>query len=245
LGGVTPKRWRDLYLAGVIKALAGGVAVNLLPDLNATRNLGSDTLKWSSLYVNGVGDLGWLNVGGFTVITSARVLQNVTVAAGIIASGRFPLARLLDGTAGYVLEAEGAGFDPMYVNPNGRYSPAGHTHGEADLPNVYANAKTFNGGITLGAGLNMNSQAITNLASLNQAMLPGANQGSVGTTTTYWNCVAGYSVWYHALGQFDMLDDLALIKRIRGNGKVDKRGMPLADPESLPEQITENGLMKF
>ena len=52
-------------------------------------------------------------------------------------------------------------------------------------------------------------------------------------------------MWYYALGQFDMLDDLALIKRIRGNGKVDKRGMPLADPESLPEQITENGLMKF
>jgi hypothetical protein len=40
-----------------------------------------------------------------------------------------------------------------------------------------------------------------------------------------------------------MLDDLALIKKIRGNGKVDKRGMPLADPESLPEQVTENGLI--
>jgi len=142
-----------------------------------------------------------------------------------------------------VLEAEGAGFDPMYVDPNGRYTPAGHTHGEADLPHVYANLLTLNGGLTRGAGLNMNSQAITNLASLNQAMPPGADQGSVGNTTTYWNCIAGNSVWYKALGQFDALDDLALIKRIRGNGKTDERGIPLADPESLPEQVTENGLI--
>jgi hypothetical protein len=40
-----------------------------------------------------------------------------------------------------------------------------------------------------------------------------------------------------------MLDDLALIKKIRGNGKVDKRGIALADPESLPPEVTENGLI--
>ena len=111
----TPKRWRDLYLAGAIKALAGGVAVHLLPNANATYELGSGTMKWSNLYVSGVGDLGWLNVGGFTVITNARVLQNVTAAAGIITSGRFPLARLPDGDSGKFLRAYGAGFDPMYA----------------------------------------------------------------------------------------------------------------------------------
>jgi hypothetical protein len=30
--------------------------------------------------------------------------------------------------AGYVLEAQGTGFYPMYVNPNGRYAPAAHNH---------------------------------------------------------------------------------------------------------------------
>jgi hypothetical protein len=71
----------------------------------------------------------------------------------------------------------------------------------------------------------------------------GANTGQVGNTTTYWNCIAGNSVWYKTLGQFDALDDLALIKKIRGNGKVDEKGMALADPESLPMEVTENGLI--
>jgi hypothetical protein len=141
----------------------------------------------------------------------------------------------------------------MYVNPNGRYTPAGHNHAAGDItsgvlaedriPTVFANARTFNGGITMGAALNMNSQAIQNLASLNQAMPPGADQGAVGTTSQYWNSIAGNSVWYKALGQFDMLDDLALIKRIKTNGKVDEKGVPLADPESLPPEVTENGLI--
>ena len=131
--GVSNKRWKDLYLSGAIKALEGGVAVNLLPDQTGARDLGSGTLKWSNLYVSGGGDLGWLNVGGYTVITSARVLQNVTAEAAIITSGQFPLARLPRGTAGCVLEAQGAGFDPMYVNPNYRYQPASHSHYHSEL----------------------------------------------------------------------------------------------------------------
>jgi hypothetical protein len=45
----------------------------------------------------------------------------------------------------------------MYVNPNGRYSPAGHNHAagnitsgvlaEARCPNVYSGQITFNGGL--------------------------------------------------------------------------------------------------
>jgi len=128
--GTTPKRWRDLYLAGAIKALAGGVAVNLLPDADGSRDLGSSGKKWSNLYVAGLGRLGWLNIGDVTVITSDRTLQNVIADAAIIASGQFPLARLPRGSAGYVLEAQGAGFDPMYVNPNYRYEPKSHPHSQ-------------------------------------------------------------------------------------------------------------------
>jgi len=125
--GNSLKKWRDVYLAGAIKALEGGVAVNLLPDVDATRDLGSSLLKWSNLFVNGLGRVGWLNIGDFTVITSARVLQNVTADASIITSGRFSLARLPVGTVGYVLEAQGA-LDPMYVDPNYRYEPKSHPH---------------------------------------------------------------------------------------------------------------------
>jgi hypothetical protein len=155
--GVTPYRWRDIYLAGAIKALAGGCAVHFLPNSNATYDLGSGSLKWGNVYVSGVGDLGWLNVAGYTVITNARFLQNVMADTAIITSGKFILARLPNGTAGYVLEAEGSS-DPMYVNPNGRYTPAAHTHSAGDIvsgvlaearcPTVYAGHITFNGGIT-------------------------------------------------------------------------------------------------
>jgi hypothetical protein len=202
------KYWKDLFLAGKLMALTGGVAIdllpdatdsrdlgstarvwsdiwtmrlhvgdnvhimdgsalfmdagsavhgNLIPDAHATYDLGSDAKKWSSLYVNGLGKLGWLTIGDYIVITSGRILQNVTAAASIITSGRFGLGRLPEGSSGYVLEAQGAGFDPMYVNPNGRYSPAGHNHAagnitsgvldEARCPNVYSGQITFNGGI--------------------------------------------------------------------------------------------------
>jgi len=265
--GSSPKRWKDIYLAGAIKALAGGVAVNLLPDVNATRDLGSSTVKWSNLYLSGVCDVdGWLNVAGFTVITNARVLQNVIAAAGIITSGRFslarlpdgtsayflkaqgagfdpvyallsagdipsldaskitsgrfPLARLLDGTAGYVLEAEGSGFDPMYVNPNGRYTPAAHNHGagditsgvfaEARIPHTYANLLTLNGGLTMGAGLNMNACAITTVngitfygGTLNMNTCPIANVGSLGADSITVNTLSVVTSvncknWVHA-----------------------------------------------
>lgn len=133
------------------------VACYLVPDVSGTYELGGPSNKWNNLYLLGFADLGSLIVGGFTVISNGRVLANVTADVAIITSGRFSLARLLDGTAGYVLEAEGAGFDPMYVNPNGRYTPAGHNHAagnitsgvldEARCPNVYSGLITFNGGI--------------------------------------------------------------------------------------------------
>jgi hypothetical protein len=249
LGGASPKRWKNIYAVNIT---VSNMLFNfhLIPDADNTYDLGENATpkRWRDLFL-----AGKLMVGGYIVITADRVLQNVTADAAIITSGQFPLARLPRGTAGYVLEAQGSAYDPMYVNPNGRYTPAGHNHAagditsgvfaEARIPTVFANARTFNGGITMGAALNMNSQAIQNLASLNQAMPPGADQGAVGTTSQYWNCIAGNSVWYKTLGQFDMLDDLALIKKIRSNGKVDKRGIALADPESLPPEVTENGLI--
>jgi len=128
--GASNKKWKDLYLSGAIKALDAGVAVHLLPNATATYDLGSSAKKWSNLYVAGVGYLGSLNVADYEVITAARVLQNVTAAANIITSGRFPLARLPEGASGYVLEAEGGGFDPMYVDPNYRYEPKSHPHSE-------------------------------------------------------------------------------------------------------------------
>lgn len=128
--------------------------------------LGVQSKRWLEshfgyLFVSGYARLAQLNIGGYggdqIVITPARVLQNVTADVGIITSGQFGLARMPRSTAGYVLEAQGVAADPMFVNPNGRYTPAGHNHAagnitsgvldEARCPNVYSNPVTFNGGI--------------------------------------------------------------------------------------------------
>jgi hypothetical protein len=110
-------------------------------------------------------------------------------------------------------------------------APTGHDHsGETIRPNA-VNCNTVN------AAAKITGNAFSDL------FPETSNTGAVGTTSKYWNCIAGNGVWYKALGQFDALDDLALIKCIRGNGKVDEKGMPLVDPESLPEQVRENGLI--
>jgi hypothetical protein len=112
----TPKRWRDLYLSGAVKALVGGFAVHVLPNADGTYDLGSNSKKWSNIYSNGLCRVGWLNIGDYTVITSARVLQNVTADAAIITSGQFPLARMPRGDDGKFLRAYGASYDPMYAS---------------------------------------------------------------------------------------------------------------------------------
>jgi hypothetical protein len=108
---VTPKRWRDLHLSGAIKALAGGVALDLQPDTTSIRSLGSVPLKWRELHLSGS-----VNVDGYTVITSARVLQNLTADIAIITSGQFPLARMPRGNDGKYIRGYGTGFDPMYAS---------------------------------------------------------------------------------------------------------------------------------
>jgi hypothetical protein len=88
---------------------------HLLPNADAISDLGNSTKKWSNIYGNGLCRVGWLNIGDFTVITSARVLQNLTADAAIITSGQFPLARMPRGEAGKYIRGYGADFDPMYA----------------------------------------------------------------------------------------------------------------------------------
>jgi len=165
----------DLVLSG-----ASGV---VRPYADATYDLGTASFRWSGLYVAGVCDFGWLNTGGYTIITNARVLQNVTANTAVITSGRFPLARLPESSAGYVLEAQGAGFDPTYVNPNGRYAPAGHDHAagnitsgvlaEARCPNVYSGQITFQGGIITNS-VNCKNWQLADLEFLNKFVVTEA-----------------------------------------------------------------------
>ena len=93
---------------------------DLLPVSDNSGHIGSDTKRLAKIWVyeidvDGIGKLGSLNIGDYAVITSARVLQNVTADAAIITSGEFPLGRMPRDTAGKFLRAYGAGYDPMYA----------------------------------------------------------------------------------------------------------------------------------
>ncbi len=70
-------------------------------------------------------------------------LKNALYVAGvqvIDTNGRLLLPAMTRGTSGYVLEAQGAAADPMYVDPDGRYTPAAHESGHANLyPSAGAN----------------------------------------------------------------------------------------------------------
>lgn len=63
----------------------------------------------------GSGDFGSLSIGGTQVLTSGRVLQNVSADASLITSGRFPLSRMpTSGTSNRVLVVRSANADPTY-----------------------------------------------------------------------------------------------------------------------------------
>ena len=157
------------------------------PYADGSDDLGSPSFRFNKLYLKDS-----LHVADFEVVDSS----------GIINIDCMPRD-----AAGLILEAQGAGFYPMYVNPNGRYTPAAHSH-----PNLYPSG--------------------------------GSGTGYCGSTSDYWSCVAGDSVWYNALGHMDYLDDLAVIKRIKMSKKVDSHGVPLIDNQSLPEEMrSKSGLI--
>jgi hypothetical protein len=155
--GSSGVEWRDLFLAGKIMAVDGGVACSLLPAADGEWDLGDSTHRYASISVSDFGSFGEVKIGNTTVITNSNVLQNLTADASVITSGQFALGQLPRDAAGYVLETQGTGYNPMYVNPNGRYTPAGHNHAagnitsgvlnEARVPNIYTGQVTFQGGI--------------------------------------------------------------------------------------------------
>jgi hypothetical protein len=157
------------------------------PYADGSDDLGSDSFRFNKLFLK-----TGVKVAGLDTIDS---------------NGRVNINAIPRDTAGLIIEAQGAGFYPMYVNPNGRYAPATHDHA-----NLYPSG--------------------------------GVNTGKCGDTTTYWNVVAGDSVWYNALGHMDFMDDLAIIKGLRMSKKIDKLGIPLIDNRSLPEAIrSKSGLI--
>lgn len=159
------------------------------PNTDGSDSLGNSSFRWGYVYVK-----SGIKVAGVDTIDS---------------NGRLNINAMPRDTAGFIIEAQGAGFYPTYVNPNGRYTPASHESGHG---NLYPSG--------------------------------GSGTGNCGSTSNYWACVAGDSVWYNALGHMDYMDDLAVIKGIRISKKIDKLGVPLIDNNSLPEAVrSKEGLV--
>jgi hypothetical protein len=80
----------------------------ITPSSDGSDSLGNVSYRWDHLYVK-----SGIHVAGVDTID---------------ADGRVAMAAMPRDTAGLIIEAQGAGFYPMYVDPNGRYVPAAHTH---------------------------------------------------------------------------------------------------------------------
>jgi hypothetical protein len=95
-------------------AYAGDLILNsalnhlIRPNSDGSDDLGNGTFRFGELHLkDGLFVAGWEVIG-----TDGRVLM-------------WSMPR---DASGLVLEAQGTGNYPMYVNPNGRYVPAAHTH---------------------------------------------------------------------------------------------------------------------
>jgi hypothetical protein len=243
VGGGSPLRWSELHVVDLYAAQYhfGG---NLLPETDDLYDLGESVTpkRWRGLHLSGS-----VNVGGFTVITADRVLQNATADVAIITSGQFPLARmprgdagkyirgygtefdsmyvsipvadlpdlpaskitsekfllarLPNGTSGYVLEGEG-GSDPMYVDPNGRYTPASHQHSHGSLSGIgpndhHAQSHSHAGETISPSAVNCNTMSIA--VSCNRQYSHPSSQQCVYASSVAWeNCPRYYCQNYLA-----------------------------------------------
>lgn len=66
----------------------------LRPESSAGVDIGTSSTPFGNGYINGLFSVGWLNVGGFTVINSSRQLVNLSADAALIATGNLNVARM-------------------------------------------------------------------------------------------------------------------------------------------------------
>ena len=182
------------------------------PYVDGSDNLGSSSFRFNSLYLKT--DF-W--TAGVQVVGS---------------DGRVTLAAFPRDTAGLIIEAQGAGFYPMYVNPNNRYTPAAHSHQslvrgtryvELDENNAVAN---FYDGANLKGAVGYDGANFFVVAYVGDLILHSANalirpenDGGINLGTT----ASG-----KRFNSLHLKTDLwvAGVQTIDGNGRVSMAGMP-------------------
>lgn len=105
----------NTFLAAYTGDLILNSALNHLirPNSDGSDDLGNAAFRFGSLHLKNK-----LYVAGWEVVSD---------------TGRINMHSMPRDAAGLVLEAQGAEFYPMYVNPNYRYMPAAHQHSADDL----------------------------------------------------------------------------------------------------------------
>jgi len=177
---------------GTILSLYVNESGDVLPGTDNLYDFGSSSLKWKdgffagNLSVGGYGNLGSLQIGGTEVITSGRVLQNVSADAGIITSGIFDVARIPDLDASKITSGV---FDLARIPSidwtrmpfdtwSELLSKIGNSVGDyLDLSYLQIGGSTV---ITSG-------RVLQNIASIAQSLLPdGDNTRNLGSSNYFW-----------------------------------------------------------
>jgi hypothetical protein len=167
--GYGDKHWKEMHSLLFFAPEDGFYRVRTHGDAHPFSELGKDTLKFGpggatelDSYIKRVSSgvfefYNRLQPNGDNAGQLGASDKRIADAYIVKYHGTLTLSNLPRDTAGKILEAEGTEFNPMYVDPNGRYTPATHNHAagditsgtltEARIPNVFTGQVTFQGGI--------------------------------------------------------------------------------------------------
>lgn len=127
--------------------------------------------------------------------------------------------------------AQGSGFDPMYVDPNGRYAPTGNDHdagymtggvlGEARCSHVYSDQVMFNGGSVTNS-VNCANWSATDMVFENNFRIAEGGKLGLGKGLVFLNLKGKVAMFLDEDGSFEISGELKETSRLKKTNNRDE-----------------------